>query len=515
MFVSNSKFYIKSTISSTQAAWTTFLLSPDFELWQNLETWTDTVSMVLKSGTQIERFEITATGGTATIVKRWITQAWTDSVSVWLQKQWTDGTIAYVTALAFDIFDKQGDTMTWPLEFSWTTNPWVTVNNVTTAQRNALVASDGTIVYDTSLQEFYSYKNGAWTPLGTGSGGGAIWSKDSTEDATLTWAINGSNTVFTLSTTPGSINSTFVYYNGQLMERTQDYNLSWTTLTFTFAPTSGKIVVIYPDVAPWVDTASTRATTNANALNGELYRSTDDSQSLYYKDNGGDTVKLLDVTTNQLKVNVTWYTAKTSLVDADQVLISDSAASNVDKKITYGNIKTQLTTDLPVSTSNLGFAKMATNGAVITGTDQTTYINPYQSQLLTLGLTNTIVSWTWTTLSSLPTERDWTEQIYTERKAVTLNRWGTYKVSYDYSAPSNQSCNFRIYKNGVAFWTEKSSATNAWANWSEDLVFSAWDRCSLYMKSNVPWQVAWVRNFLVQYSLVTTYNITSTTEIDA
>lgn len=84
------------------------------------------------------------------------------------------------------------------------------------------------------------------------------------------------------------------------MERAQDYNISGTTLTFTFAPTSGKIVVIYPDVAPGVDTASTRATTDAAAINGELYRSTDNSQSLYYKDNGGDTIKLVDISTNKI-----------------------------------------------------------------------------------------------------------------------------------------------------------------------------------------------------------------------
>ena len=56
--------------------------------------------------------EITATGGTATIVNRGITQSGTRTTDVNLQKQWNDGTIAYVSALAFDLVDKQGDTMT-------------------------------------------------------------------------------------------------------------------------------------------------------------------------------------------------------------------------------------------------------------------------------------------------------------------------------------------------------------------------------------------------------------------
>lgn len=60
MFVSNSKYFIKSTISSTATVGGTFLLSTDTELNANLETGGLSVSMVLKNGTQIERFEITA-----------------------------------------------------------------------------------------------------------------------------------------------------------------------------------------------------------------------------------------------------------------------------------------------------------------------------------------------------------------------------------------------------------------------------------------------------------------------
>jgi hypothetical protein len=107
MFQSNAKYYVKSTITSTQAAGTTFLLSTDFEQAANLETGTDSVSFVLKNGTQIERMEITATGGTATIVKRGLTQAQTSAASVGNQKQWTDGSIGYVTALAYDLVNER------------------------------------------------------------------------------------------------------------------------------------------------------------------------------------------------------------------------------------------------------------------------------------------------------------------------------------------------------------------------------------------------------------------------
>jgi hypothetical protein len=107
MYQSNAKFYIKSTITSTQAAASTFLLSEDLELGTHLETGTSPVSFVIKNSTQIERFQITATGGTATIVKRGITQSETEATDSDLQKQWADGSFGYVTILAFNALDAQ------------------------------------------------------------------------------------------------------------------------------------------------------------------------------------------------------------------------------------------------------------------------------------------------------------------------------------------------------------------------------------------------------------------------
>lgn len=59
MFLSNVKFYVKSTITSSQGTGTTFLISPDFEQGNDISTGGDTASIVLKNGTQIERLECT------------------------------------------------------------------------------------------------------------------------------------------------------------------------------------------------------------------------------------------------------------------------------------------------------------------------------------------------------------------------------------------------------------------------------------------------------------------------
>jgi hypothetical protein len=140
MFISNSKFYVKSTISSTQGTWTTFNISEDFETGQHIDSDWEVLSIVLKTSTQIERLTITCVWWVATIVKRWLTQWDTKVEQVWLQKQWTDWTIWYVTALASDLLDidrawwvsvlSNNIDFTWEVEFKWPTR-WPTFADTT------------------------------------------------------------------------------------------------------------------------------------------------------------------------------------------------------------------------------------------------------------------------------------------------------------------------------------------------------------------------------------------------
>lgn len=53
-----------------------------------------------------------------------------------------------------------------------TGNGFILVPRVTTAERNALTAANGMLVYDTTLNAFYKYENGAWSSFG---GGSAAW----------------------------------------------------------------------------------------------------------------------------------------------------------------------------------------------------------------------------------------------------------------------------------------------------------------------------------------------------
>lgn len=54
-----------------------------------------------------------------------------------------------------------------------TGNGFIIVPRVTTTERNALPAANGMIVYDTTLNAFYKYENGAWSSFA--GGGGASW----------------------------------------------------------------------------------------------------------------------------------------------------------------------------------------------------------------------------------------------------------------------------------------------------------------------------------------------------
>lgn len=63
------------------------------------------------------------------------------------------------------------------------------------------------------------------------------------DDLTPTGAINGSNTVFTISKTPET-GSLKVYVNGARMRITEDYTFSGKTITFNTAPPTSSIVLV-------------------------------------------------------------------------------------------------------------------------------------------------------------------------------------------------------------------------------------------------------------------------------
>lgn len=72
-------------------------------------------------------------------------------------------------------------------------------------------------------------------------GGGAVYVRDSSSDGSIVGAVNGVNTVFTLSATPGG-DSLTVFINGIYQTYTTDYSLAVATVTFTTAPQNGDVI---------------------------------------------------------------------------------------------------------------------------------------------------------------------------------------------------------------------------------------------------------------------------------
>jgi hypothetical protein len=107
MQFSNAQLYIKSNITSTQGVGTTFLIAPLIETAEDLDTGSETVTVVLKNATQVERMEITAAAGVATIVFRGLTESETQTADVLYQKSWGDGSLIYTSPLAFNLVDKR------------------------------------------------------------------------------------------------------------------------------------------------------------------------------------------------------------------------------------------------------------------------------------------------------------------------------------------------------------------------------------------------------------------------
>ena len=169
--LSNAKVYIKDSIASTLwVAWT-FRISVDLERSLNIETAAKQAFFVLKNGTQIERFLITATWGVATIVKRWLEQDWITANSG-IQKPWWEWAIGYITMKPSDLIGSgQIDdpfTFNWDVTFN---NPVIFTESIkipvyaNAAARDVAIPTpaNGMSVYLTAEWYFSDYQAWAWS----------------------------------------------------------------------------------------------------------------------------------------------------------------------------------------------------------------------------------------------------------------------------------------------------------------------------------------------------------------
>jgi hypothetical protein len=86
-----------------------------------------------------------------------------------------------------------------------------------------------------------------------------------------------------------------------------------------------------------------------------------------------------------------------------------------------------------------------------------------------------------TVIASASTLRYFDSTAYKKYKEITVNTKGTYRVVMNLGNPSFAStCYGRVYKNGVAYGTERFLNNDTQTQIAEDLVFSAGDKVQFY-----------------------------------
>ena len=88
-------------------------------------------------------------------------------------------------------------------------------------------------------------------------------------------------------------------------------------------------------------------------------------------------------------------------------------------------------------------------------------------------------------VASADIERDETTEIYTKKKEIKIGKTGTYRIKWQMKMfDTDRHGNSRVYKNGVAYGTEKVTYVTAYNDYLESsLSFTAGDLIQLYTKT--------------------------------
>lgn len=102
---------------------------------------------------------------------------------------------------------------------------------------------------------------------------------------------------------------------------------------------------------------------------------------------------------------------------------------------------------------------------------------------------------------SADTERTVTLTAYTRTKEIRVDYYGTYRVKFDLrQGTAGYNAYARIYRNGVAYGTERITSSSTYTTYTEDLIFYPGDLVQLYQRIDSYTSIA--RNFRLYYDLV-------------
>lgn len=184
---------------------------------------------------------------------------------------------------------------------------------------------------------------------------------------------------------------------------------------------------------------------------------------------------VLSPTPTQIKKSISLKNSETSSEETDEFVFNDAGE---DKRITKANLRE----DLAWSKTLKGTFEMLTDAEAETWTDEERVPNIKQiNDIYSLS----IVAWEVYTAVNNTSSKDTTSWTYTKVREFTINRWWEFRITFSLEA-SAWTAYWRIYKNWVAFWTERS--TWAWpTDYTEDLEFDKDDLIQLYLKTDPAW----------------------------
>lgn len=141
---------------------------------------------------------------------------------------------------------------------------------------------------------------------------------------------------------------------------------------------------------------------------------------------------------------------------------------------------------LPIaSTTTQGIIEIATDTEINTWTDTTRAVTPSQINTIIIASNNVIAT-------SLATAALSTWAYAKVKEAVCIKTW-TYRINftlYAYWGVNIWQSYWKIYKNWVAYWTERYlNSYNGSQSYSEDLSFVVWDLIQIYWYL---WTNAWI-----------------------
>lgn len=100
---------------------------------------------------------------------------------------------------------------------------------------------------------------------------------------------------------------------------------------------------------------------------------------------------------------------------------------------------------------------------------------------------------------SADTERTEATTGYVKEKDITIQHRGTVRVKFDLKGTGGDTAYGRIYVNGVAVGTERTTTETAYQTYSEDIAVLSGDEVQLYIKTGTLTVPAYCRNFRIYY----------------